>query len=171
MIYGYLSKLLFTKKTVGFVEGGPTIGLGLASNYPSAYQLLSAFIYFFTGENLIYPRVTSLLITFLLILLLHHWSREFWKSKTYAYYSLILFLTLPFIIFFSRSASQYMYFTFQFSLACYFLRSFQKNKSKKYLYLSAISAGFAALSSYLGLLFLLLLPTILRKKNLTLPSF
>ena len=47
----------------------------------------------------------------------------------------------------------------------------RENNTKTYLYLSAISAGFAALSSYLGLLFLLLLPTILRKKNLTLPSF
>jgi hypothetical protein len=157
LIYAQWAKILYKDKKINFVEGGPSIALGFASNYPSAYQLLAAFIYFFTGGNLIFLRLTSLLTSFLLILLVYHWSREMFKEEKLSLYSILIFISLPFVIFFSRSASQYIYLTFQFSLACYFLWKFLLEKNRKNLYLSVIFAGFAALTSYLGLLFILLL--------------
>ncbi len=156
MIYNYVTKLFLLRNKIEFLEGGPTIGLGFASNYPPAYQLLGIFIYLFTGENLFFLRLTSLFISFLLLLLVYYWSREIFKKKL-SIYSILLFISLPGIIFFSRSTSQYIYLTFQFSLACYFLHKFLLGKNTKNLYLSSIFAGFAGLTSYLGLLFIFIL--------------
>jgi len=156
-MYAQWARILYEDRRINFVEGGPTLGLGFASNYPSAYQLLGAFVYLFTGENLIFLRLTSLLASFLLILLVYYWSKEIFKERKFSLYSVLLFISLPFIIFFSRSASHYIYLTLQFSLACYFLQRFLSEKNKRYLYLSSIFGGFAALTSYLGLLFLFLL--------------
>jgi hypothetical protein len=161
LIYGQWARILFQEKKINFVEGGPTLALGFASNYPSAYQLLGAFVYLFTGENLIFLRLVSLLISFLLIFLAYFWSREIFGEKL-SIYSVLLFISLPFIIFFSHSASQYIYLTFQFSLACYFLQKFLLEKNKKYLFLSSIFGGFAALTSYLGLLYVLFLPFVFK---------
>jgi hypothetical protein len=155
LIYAEWTKILYKDKRINFIEGGPSIALGFASNYPSAYQLLGVFIYLFTGENLVFLRLTSLFISFLLILFVYYWSKELFKNNL-SFYSILLFISLPSIIFFSRSASQYIYLTFQFSLACYFLWKFLLEKERKSLYVSSIFAGFSALTSYLGLLFLFL---------------
>jgi hypothetical protein len=157
MIYAYLTKLFYQRKNIGFIEGGPSIALGFASNYPSAYQLVGAFTYFFTGENLTSLRLTSLLLSFLLALLVYYWAKDIFKNKQLPIYSALLLISLPTIIFFSRSASQYIYLAFQFSLACFFLYRFLLQKNRSDLYASAIFAGFAALTSYIGLLFIFLL--------------
>jgi hypothetical protein len=151
LIYAHWTKILYKDKRINFVEGSPAI----VSNYPSAYQVLGVFIYLFADENLVFLKLTSLLISFLLILLVYCWSKELFKDNL-SFYSILLFISLPLIIFFSRSASQYIYLTFQFSLACYFLWKFLLEKDRKSLYVSSIFAGFSALTSYLGLLFLFL---------------
>lgn len=158
LIYGEWARILYNHKSIDFIEGGPTIGLGFASNYPSAYQLIGVFIYLFTGESLIFLRITSLLLSFLLMIFVYSWSREIFKEEKFSIYSILLLISIPSIIFFSHSASSYLYLTLQFSLACYFLQKFLLEKNKKYLVLSSVFGGFAALTSYLGLLYLLLLP-------------
>jgi hypothetical protein len=157
MIYAYLTKLFYQRKNISFIEGGPSIALGFASNYPSAYQLIGAFTYFFTGENLISLRLSSFLFSFLLVLLVYCWAKDVFKEEGLSIYSVLFLISLPTIIFFSHSASQYIYLTFQFSLACFFLYRFLLQKNRSDLYASAIFAGFAALTSYLGLLFIFFL--------------
>jgi len=165
-IYAQWTKILYEDKKINFIEGGPTIGMGFAVNYPSAYQLIGAFIYLFAGESWLYLRFTSLLLSLLLLLLVYKWSEEFFKEKKLALYSVILFISLPLIVFFSRSAAQYIYLAFQFSMACYFLQKFLSENDKRYLYAGSIFGGFAALTTYLGVLFapLLLLAIQTSKK-------
>jgi len=153
-LYAHWAKLLYKTKEIRFVEGGPTISLGPASNYPSAHQVLAVFIYFFTGESVEPLRFTSLLISFLMILLVYEWSKEVFKGKHSPLYSILIFTSLPFIIFFSRTSSHYIYLLFQFSMACYFLQRFLLKKDKKDLYLNGIFCAFVASASYLGLSFL-----------------
>lgn len=76
LIYGEWARILYNHKSIDFIEGGPTIGLGFASNYPSAYQLIGVFIYLFTGESLIFLRITSLLLSFLLMIFVYSWSSK-----------------------------------------------------------------------------------------------
>lgn len=156
-LYAQWAKILYNDKKIRFTEGGPTISIGFASNYPSAHQVLSVFIYFFTGESLSPIRITSLLIAFLMVMLVYNWSKELFRDKESHFYSILVFLSLPFIIFFSRTSSYYIYIVFHFSIACYFLQRFILKRDKKDLYLSGIFGGFVASASYLGLSFLLVL--------------
>lgn len=154
LIYGQWTRILYKTKQISFIEGGPTLLLGFASNYPSAFYLLEAFIYMFTGENIFFLRILSLFISSLLILLVYLWSKEIFEDKNLSLYAVLIFISFPVIIVYSRSAMHYIYLILQFSLACYFLQRFFLKKNKKYLYLSSTFGGFSALTSYLGLLYL-----------------
>jgi hypothetical protein len=153
-IYSQWSKIMFDDKRINFIEGGPTMGLGFASNYPSAYQALSAFIFNFSGEGILPIRLTSLLVSLMTLLLVIEWSSQIFKGKLSHAVPALIFTSLPFVIFFSRSSSHYMYFLFQFSLGCYFLWEFLSNGGRNNLYLSSFFGGFTLATSYLGLSFL-----------------
>ena len=154
LLYGQLARIHYNNKDLSYFEGGPSIALGYASGYPSGFQLIQVFIYLFTGESLLFIRVFSCFVFALFILLIYNWAKEFFKQERAILISLTLFVTLPIIILFSRISSQYMYLAFQFSLACYFLHKFLIQNEKQQLFFSSIFAGFASLTSYLGLTFL-----------------
>lgn len=153
MIYAQWAKIMFQEKRIGIAEGGPAFVAG----YPSAFQLLGVFGYLFTGESIVLLRLNSLIFSCFLMMLLYHYTKEIFKKPEYQLLSILIFITLPFTIFFSRSASQYVYLVFQFSLALYFLHRFFLAKNKKDLYQASIFGGSSALTSYLGILFLPLL--------------
>lgn len=159
-IYSHWARTMYQNKTISFIEGGPTIGLGLASNYPSSYQVVSSFIFYFTGESTLPIRYTSLLFASLLSVLTIHWTNEHFKKKRYSLFTILIFLSLPFMIVFSRTSSHYMYLVFNFSMASYYLYGYTKEREKTSLYLSAIFAAFAASTSYLGLTLGLLFLTV-----------
>ncbi len=167
-IYMQWTKLLYESKEINFVEGGPSVGMGLASNYPSAYQLITVFFYLFTGENPIYPRITSLILSVLFVSFVYEWSIHVFEKKKFGIYSSLILLSLPSIVFFSRSAAHYMYLTFQFSMACLLLKKYTETGEKLHLYLSSFFGGFAALAAYLGGIFLFIAPISLLNRNIKL---
>lgn len=159
------AKVIFNQKTIPFIAGGPS-GIGLSFNYPPAFQMLGVFVYSFIGnENITFLRLLPLIIFIFLISLVYKWSEELFKKRSLIILSIILFISLPSLILHSRVSSIYIYLAFQFSLAFYFLQKFLIKKDKNYLFLSTIFGGFAALTSYLGLLYLFLLLFVFNLKS------
>lgn len=155
LIYGVTwSKIIYQRKAIPFIGGGPPVGLGLSSNYPSGFQLLGVFIYSFVGESMIFLRVLSFTIFLFLGILVYIWSSEIFKGKRLATLSLVVFLTIPSMILYSRVSSFYLYMVFQFSLAAYYLYKHQFSERRDYLFLASVIGGFAAHASFLGLVFL-----------------
>ncbi len=148
-IYSHWSELMYISKSVGFVEGGPSLGIGLASNYPSSYQVFSSFIYYFTGTGMDAIRINSLIIALLLALLTYEWSKKIFGGRL-SVYSAMIFFSMPFVVIFSRTSSHYIYFLFNFSISCYLLHEFLLKNGPKYLYSSFIFAAFTLSVTYLG---------------------
>jgi 4-amino-4-deoxy-L-arabinose transferase-like glycosyltransferase len=167
LIYAEWARIIFKEKSLAVIEGGPSLALGLASNYPSAFQLLGAFTYFFTGENITNLKILSAISFLLLALLVYKWSKEVFHSSHFSLLSLILLFSLPAAATFSRTSSHYMFLALQFALAAYFLYKFDKEQKGKFLFCSAVFGSVAASTSYLGLLYLplLLLSAKFEKKN------
>jgi len=167
LVYDQLAKIHYRNMNLAYIEKGPSLILGYASGYPSGFQLIQIFIYLFTGENLLFIKLLSFITFTLFILLVYEWSKGIFKKEKTTLISLLLFVTLPIIILFSRFSIHYIYLAFQFSLACYFLHRFLIQNEKQSLFFSAIFAGFASLTSYLGLIFLpiLFLSVFPNKKN------
>lgn len=158
-----LVRIIYNQKAFPIL-GGPSVALGYPSAYPPAYYLLGAFIYFFTGEDILFLKLLSWVTSIFFILLIYVWSKELFKTFNYAFISIFLFLALPVTILFSRLASSHMLLTFYLSLSCYFLFKFSMDRRKKFLYLSSLFGSLAALVSFLGLIYLPLL-FLLSKPN------
>jgi len=167
-IYSEWARMLYDTGRIAFVEGGPSIGLGFASNYPSAQQLLSVFVYSLSGEDWLYQRLLSVAASLSLALLVYAWAKDvFGADRKMPYVAVVLLLSLPFTVFFARSASQYAYLTLQFSLAGYFLYEFIEHGRRNDMMFSAVFGGFAAATSYLGLFFIPVFALALLKGKIT----
>jgi len=168
LIYGAeWAKIIFTEKKIPFFGGGPSVGLELSSKYPSGSPILGVFFYILIGnENIFLFRLLSVVIFIFLILLVYGWSKKLFKEDKFAVLSILLLVTTPFVIIHSRVSSFYLYLIFEFSIAFYFLYRFYVSGKKPYLFLASILGGFAALTSYLGLLFFPFLIFIIAGKKI-----
>jgi len=165
-MYAEWARVMYKQRTFPIV-GGPATALGYSSSYPPAFYLLGTFIYSFVGENLLFLKLLSWITFVSFILLIYIWSKELFKRFDLILISILLFLTLPLIIWFSRLASHYMFLTLYFSLACYFIFKFNATQKKKFLYISSLFASIAALTSFLGLSYVILFLILVKpdKKN------
>lgn len=157
LIYGVTwSKMMFEQKTIPFIGGGPSVGIGLSSNYPSAFQLLGVFMFAFTGESMLFMRLLSFTIFLFLAALVYRWASDMFKDSRLVLLAMMLFLTMPSMILYSRVSSFYPYLVFQFSLGAYYLYRHSNSKREKdgnYLVLAAAMGAIGAHASFLGLLF------------------
>jgi uncharacterized membrane protein len=157
LIYGVTwSKMMFEQKTIPFIGGGPSVGIGLSSNYPSAFQLLGVFMFTFTGESMLFMRLLSFTMFLFLAALVYRWTTDMFKDKRLVLLAMMLFLTMPSMILYSRVSSFYPYLVFQFSLGAYYLyksSESKKDKGSNYLILAATMGAIGAHASFLGLLF------------------
>jgi len=153
LAYGInLAKIYLKEGKIPLIVGGPSLGVELSSNYPPAHQVLLAYFFYFCNESTQIARLFSLVNAIFLIILTYYWAKEIFKRKVYHFLSLIILLSLPLFILFSRYSIFYIYFLLQASISFYFLYEFFVGKKKVDIYLSAIFAGFSFLSSYLGVI-------------------
>jgi hypothetical protein len=153
LAYGInLAKIYLEEERIPLIAGGPSLGIELSSNYPPAHQVLLAYFFYFCKESTQIARLFSLTNAIFLIILTYYWSKEIFKKRIYHFLSLIVLVSLPLFILFSRYSIFYIYFLLQASLSFYFLYKFFVNKEKNSVYLSAVFAGFSFLSSYLGII-------------------
>ena len=169
LAYGInLSRIYLVEEKIPLIAGGPSLGIELSSNYPPAYQVLLAYFFYFCGESTQIARLFSLANAIFLIILTYYWSKEIFRKRIYHLFSLIILVSIPLFILFSRYSIFYIYFTLQASLSFYFLYRFFARGSKNDIYISSIFAGFSFLSSYLGIIpaFAIFLTTLFFKRDL-----
>jgi len=169
LAYGInLAKIYLKEGRIPLIAGGPSLGIELSSNYPPAHQILLAYFFYFCNDSTQIARLFSLANAIFLIILTYYWSKEIFKKRTYHFLSLIVLVSLPLFILFSRYSIFYIYFALQASLSFYFLYKFFANKEENGIYLSAVFAGFSFLSSYLGIIpaFAFLFISLFVKKDL-----
>jgi len=167
LIYGaQWAKMIYENNRIPFLGGGPSVGLALSSNYPPAFQMLAVFIYSMTGENVILFKLLSLITSIFTSLLVYEWSKELFKEESSRILSLILLMSIPTMIIYSRVSSFYIYLLFQFSLGSYYLYQYTLSRKNKDLLLSVVFGGFSALSTYIGLLFAPMLFLILNIRSI-----
>jgi hypothetical protein len=153
LAYGInLAKIYLKEGRIPLIAGGPSLGIELSSNYPPAHQVLLAYFFYFCKDSTQIARLFSLTNSIFLIILTYYWSKEIFNKRIYHFLSLIVLVSLPLFILFSRYSIFYIYFALQASLSFYFLYKFFVNKEENSIYLSAVFAGFSFLSSYLGII-------------------
>jgi hypothetical protein len=153
LAYGInLAKIYLKEGRIPLIAGGPSLGIELSSNYPPAHQVLLAYFLYFCKDSTQIARLFSLTNSIFLIILTYYWSKEIFNKRIYHFLSLIVLVSLPLFILFSRYSIFYIYFALQASLSFYFLYKFFVNKEENSIYLSAVFAGFSFLSSYLGII-------------------
>ncbi len=147
------AKLIYLNGGIPLIAGGPSLGLELSSNFPSAFQVLGAYFYNFTGENPHVLRLLALIFTLAFLSISYRWSSELLGLRERKIFLLFLCL-IPVVLLYSRYSIWYSYVLFQFTLAMRFLHYFLRSGKLRELLLAFGFGSFAALASYLGLIFL-----------------
>lgn len=168
------AKIIFQHGKIPLIAG-PSIGLEMSASYPPGVQLTAVSLYVLAGNpNDFYYRLlppifglATMLATYKLAVLLN-------KNKTYAIYAVSALSAVPIFWEMFIAESYLMALTLMLILAAYFFfkaYSLKHSDAKKYELMGALFCGFAALTSYVGLLSLGVLFLYVLMKRASLKRF
>jgi len=148
------AKILFQHGNIPLIAG-PSIGLEMSANYPPGVQLSAVLLYVFAGNaNDFYYRLLSPIFSVATIIAAYHFAKLVNKSKTYSIYAIFGLSLVPFFWELFIEETYLMALTFMVTTAAlFFYKAYTSNAAEapKYEVIGALFAGFAALTSYMGL--------------------
>jgi hypothetical protein len=162
------AKILFQHGNIPLIAG-PSIGLEMSANYPPGVQLSAVLLYVFAGNaNDFYYRLLSPIFSIATLIGVYHFAKLVNKSKTYSIYAIFGLSLVPFFWELFIEETYLMALTFMVTMAAlFFYKAYISNgaEATKYEVIGALFAGFAALTSYMGLfgLGILLLYAVIKK--------
>jgi hypothetical protein len=148
------AKIMFQHGSIPLIAG-PSIGLEMSANYPPGFQLSAVLLYVFAGNaNDFYYRLLSPVFGIATLLATYHFAKLVNKSKTYSIYAIFGLSLVPFFWELFIEETYLMALTFMLTMTALFLyKAYTSNAAEatKYEVIGALFAGFAALTSYMGL--------------------
>lgn len=144
--------MIFRAHSIPLISG-PSIGIEISANYPPGMQVLAAYFYNLSGGVFdIYYRILIPVLSTSVIATTFLMSTSIFKKSKYGFYAVAALSAFPIFWTFSALTSYVMFTTAEFAIVMLSLILWNVSGKERYLILSGIACGFAALTSYIGFL-------------------
>lgn len=165
------AKIIFQEGKIPLIAG-PSIGLEMSASYPPGVQLTAVLMYTLAGScNDFYYRILSPLFSLATLLATYKFGMTLTRSRVFSLFAVSALCTVPFFWELSIVETYLMASTFMVTLsAFFFFKAYHSSPSdsQKYELIGTLLCGFAALTSYIGLLSLGIIVLYAIQKRLTL---
>jgi 4-amino-4-deoxy-L-arabinose transferase-like glycosyltransferase len=149
------AKIIFQNNHIPLIAG-PSIGIEMSAPYPPGMQLSASFFYVFAGSaNDFYYRMLSPIFSLATLLVVYKFAKQISQNKTASVFAASALTLTPFFWELFIKDTYLMSLTFMFTMSAYFFYKAYVAKTvdaKNYEVLGSLFCGFAALTSYIGLL-------------------
>jgi hypothetical protein len=149
------AKIIFQNSHIPLIAG-PSIGIEMSASYPPGTQLAATFLYVFAGSaNDFYYRLLPPIFSIATLLVVYKFTREVTKNRTASVFAASALTLIPYFWELFIMESYLMVLTFLVTMSSYFLyKAYAGNSAdqRKFEIVGSFFCGFAALTSYIGLL-------------------
>jgi hypothetical protein len=149
------AKIIYQNSHIPLIAG-PSIGIEMSAPYPPGMQLSATFLYVFAGSaNDFYYRVLSPIFSLATLLVVYKFARQLTQNRTAAIFAASALTLIPYFWQLMIQDTYLMSLTFMLSMSGYlFYKAYnaKTGESVNFEILGILFCGFAALTSYIGLL-------------------
>lgn len=153
--YGvYYAKIIFQQGKIPLIAG-PSIGLEMSASYPPGVQLTAVSLYALAGSaNDFYYRILSPIFSLATVLVTYKFARLLSKNRTFSIFAVAALCAVPYFWELFILETYLMALTFMITMSAFsFFKAHHASPSdtQKYELIGMLFCGFAALTSYIGL--------------------
>jgi hypothetical protein len=149
------AKIIYQNSHIPLIAG-PSIGIEMSASYPPGMQLSATFLYVFAGSaNDFYYRMLSPIFSLATLLVVYKFARQLTQNRTAAVFAASALTLIPYFWQLMIQDTYLMSLTFMLSMSGYlFYKAYnaKTGESLNFEILGILFCGFAALTSYIGLL-------------------
>lgn len=130
---------------------GPSIGIQISANYPPGLQLVSVFLYNFAGGAFdIYYRILEPIFAVSLLIVVYRIGHQIFGNRLHAELTVFALAAFPGFWFYAMETSYVMFTSLESAIAVLAIVKWYKTNQKRFLIMSGLACGFAAMTSYGG---------------------
>jgi len=153
--YGlYYAKIIFEQGKIPLIAG-PSIGLEMSASYPPGVQLTAVSMYTLAGNaNDFYYRILSPIFSLATVLVTYKFARLLSKNRTFSLFAVAALCTVPYFWELFILETYLTALTFMITISAFFFfkaHNATPSDAQKYEIIGLLFCGFAALTSYIGL--------------------
>jgi hypothetical protein len=168
--YGvYYAKIIFQQGKIPLIAG-PSIGLEMSASYPPGVQLTAVSLYALAGSaNDFYYRILSPIFSLATALITYKFARLLTKNRTFSIFAVAALCAVPYFWELFILETYLMALTFMITMSAFFFfkaHHASPSDTQKYELVGTLFCGFAALTSYIGLVSLGILVLYALQKKL-----